>query len=116
MLGQWALQAAVAARGLVSKPLPQGVALTLVFGVPRSPLPGKFRPTPRCLPQVSERPCLLLGGAWVALPEDTCTSALPPDGGPPRSYDNIWDQAPSPSRRRWPREAPEAEGGLTQWI
>ncbi|XP_070259924.1 pleckstrin homology domain-containing family N member 1 isoform X2 [Myotis yumanensis] len=40
----------------------------------------------------------------------------PPDGGPPRSYDNIWDQAPSPSRRRWPREAPEAEGGLTQWI
>lgn len=40
----------------------------------------------------------------------------PPDGGPPRSCDKIWDQAPSPSRQQWPREAPEAEGGLTQWI
>ncbi|XP_023491867.1 pleckstrin homology domain-containing family N member 1 isoform X4 [Equus przewalskii] len=40
----------------------------------------------------------------------------PPDGRPPRSYDNIWDKVPSPSHRRWPRGAPEAEEGLIQWI
>ncbi|KAF5920304.1 hypothetical protein HPG69_007610 [Diceros bicornis minor] len=40
----------------------------------------------------------------------------PPDGHPPRSYDNIWDKAPSPSHQRWPRGAPEAEEGLIQWI
>ncbi|MBV97908.1 Pleckstrin homology domain-containing family N member 1, partial [Eschrichtius robustus] len=39
----------------------------------------------------------------------------PPDGRPPRSYDSVWDKALSPSHQRWPR-APEAEGGLVQWI
>ncbi|XP_045331129.1 pleckstrin homology domain-containing family N member 1 isoform X2 [Leopardus geoffroyi] len=42
---------------------------------------------------------------------------LPPSGGHPlRSYDNIWDKASSPSHKRWPRGAPEAGGGLIQWI
>ncbi|XP_077619901.1 pleckstrin homology domain-containing family N member 1 [Crocuta crocuta] len=43
---------------------------------------------------------------------------LPPSGGRPlRSYDNdnAWDKASSPSHKRWPR-APEAGGGLIQWI
>ncbi|XP_049474305.1 LOW QUALITY PROTEIN: pleckstrin homology domain-containing family N member 1 [Panthera uncia] len=41
----------------------------------------------------------------------------PPSGGHPlRSYDNIWDKASSPSHKRWPRGAPEAGGGLIQWI
>eukprot|EP00070_Physeter_catodon_P036139 XP_028343033.1 pleckstrin homology domain-containing family N member 1 isoform X8 [Physeter catodon] len=40
----------------------------------------------------------------------------PPDGCPPRSYDNVWDKALSPSHQRWPRGAPQAEGGLVQWI
>ncbi|KAM8787568.1 pleckstrin homology domain-containing family N member 1 isoform 1-T1 [Rhynchonycteris naso] len=40
----------------------------------------------------------------------------PPDSEPPRSYDNVWDKAPSPFCQRWPRGAAEADGGLTQWI
>ncbi|XP_007448964.1 PREDICTED: pleckstrin homology domain-containing family N member 1 [Lipotes vexillifer] len=40
----------------------------------------------------------------------------PPDGRPARSYDSVWDKALSPSHQRWPRGAPEAEGGLVQWI
>uniref|UniRef100_A0A667HZ58 Kelch like family member 17 n=1 Tax=Lynx canadensis TaxID=61383 RepID=A0A667HZ58_LYNCA len=42
---------------------------------------------------------------------------LPPSGGHPlRSSDNIGDKASSPSHKRWPRGAPEAGGGLIQWI
>lgn len=48
------------------EPLPQGEGLTLVFGAFRLPLPGKFRPSPCCIPQVSEGPCLCLGGALGA--------------------------------------------------
>ncbi|XP_029802846.1 pleckstrin homology domain-containing family N member 1 isoform X2 [Suricata suricatta] len=44
-------------------------------------------------------------------------SLPPPSGGhPPRSYDNIWDKASSPSHKRWPQGAPDAGGGLIQWI
>ncbi|XP_055984375.1 pleckstrin homology domain-containing family N member 1 isoform X2 [Sorex fumeus] len=41
----------------------------------------------------------------------------PADGRPPRSYDNLWDKAPSPCRQRWPRfSVPETEGGPLHWI
>ncbi|KAM5267042.1 pleckstrin homology domain-containing family N member 1 isoform 2-T2 [Hipposideros larvatus] len=54
----------------------------------------------------------------VAPAREVSSSPLPPppDGGPPRSYDNIWDKAVSPPNQRWPRGATEAEGGLIQWI
>ncbi|XP_019567719.2 pleckstrin homology domain-containing family N member 1 isoform X1 [Rhinolophus sinicus] len=54
----------------------------------------------------------------VSPAKDVSSSPLPPppDGGPPRSYDNIWDKAISPHNQRWPRGATEAEGGLIQWI
>ncbi|XP_012590002.1 PREDICTED: pleckstrin homology domain-containing family N member 1 [Condylura cristata] len=42
---------------------------------------------------------------------------LPPDGRSSISIDSLWGKAPSPPHQRWPRlRAPEAGGGLVQWI
>ncbi|KAB0376802.1 hypothetical protein FD755_011246 [Muntiacus reevesi] len=43
-------------------------------------------------------------------------SPPPPDGGPPRGYSSVQDEALSPSQRQGPRGAPEPERGLIQWI
>lgn len=103
--------------GWSSSLLPQGSALRLVVGVLRSPLRGTSHPTPRCLPQVSEGPCLFLRGALGAASLKTHASlSSPPGGHPPTSYDNILDKASSLSHQRWPRGEPEAGGGLIQWI
>lgn len=103
--------AAVAARGLVSEPLPWGVALTLVFGVPRSPLPEKLRPTPRCLPQVSERPCLLLGGARVALPEDTAPLPSHQTADPPGAMTTSGNRLRLPPAGSGPEKRLRLRGG-----
>ncbi|XP_036918175.1 pleckstrin homology domain-containing family N member 1 [Sturnira hondurensis] len=54
----------------------------------------------------------------VAPPKEVSPKPLlrPPDGEPPRSYDNIWDKALSPHHQQRPHGATEAEGGLPQWI
>ncbi|XP_045714390.1 pleckstrin homology domain-containing family N member 1 [Phyllostomus hastatus] len=54
----------------------------------------------------------------VAPPRGVSPKPLPrpPDGEPPRSYDNVWDKALSPPHQQRPRGATEADGGLPQWI
>lgn len=54
----------------------------------------------------------------VAPAREASSSPLPPppDGGPPRSCDNIWDKAVSPPNQRRLRGATEAAAGLIQWI
>ncbi|KAF4018547.1 hypothetical protein G4228_009889 [Cervus hanglu yarkandensis] len=58
---------------------------------------------------------------WGPRPPDSPQSThaclpSPPDGGPPRGYSSVQDEALSPSQRQGPRGAPEPERGLIQWI
>ncbi|KAF6110767.1 pleckstrin homology domain containing N1 [Phyllostomus discolor] len=68
--------------------------------------PKGREPRPPDSPQLVAPP---RGGSPKTLPR-------PPDGEPPRSYDNVWDKALSPPHQQRPHGATEAEGGLPQWI
>lgn len=57
--------------------LSPGLSSHICGAIPRSPLPGKFRPALCHLPQVSEGPGFFLGGAVGISPLSTCPSVLP---------------------------------------